>query len=178
MSPQFKTRIAGALYLLAGLTAFALFVRGRLVVVGDVAATASNILTHESLFRLGLTADLFGISCYIAVTALFYSLFKPVNRHLSVLAAVFSLMGFTIQTFALVVLRGAQYLSVFKVEPFHTLALLFLRLHALAFNIGLVFFGIYCLLIGYLVSRSTFLPRVLAVLMAVAGLGWLTFVHV
>jgi hypothetical protein len=66
-------------------------------------------------------------------------------------------------------------MSVFKLDQLQALALLFLRLHAQAYNSSLVFFGFYCLLIGYLIFRSTFLPRILGVLMAIAGLGWLTF---
>jgi len=73
------------------------------------------------------------------------------------------------------VLSGAQYLSVFKVEQLQALALMFLKLNVQTTQIGLVFFGFYCLLIGYLIFRSTFLPRILGALMVVAGLGWLTF---
>ena len=75
----------------------------------------------------------------------------------------------------LAVLGGAQYLSVFTVEQLQALALLLLKLQAHAYNIGLVFFGFYCILIGYLIFRSLFLPRILGALMVFAGLGWLTF---
>jgi hypothetical protein len=75
----------------------------------------------------------------------------------------------------LVVLGGGQYLSVFKVEQLRALASLFLELYGQGVNICFVFFGVYCLLIGYLIFRSVFLPRILGVLMAFAGLGWLTF---
>jgi hypothetical protein len=183
-SPRLKARIAGAFYLLTIPTAILaeLFVRGQVVVSGNAAATATNILAHEPLFRLGFASDLIATACYIAVTALFYGLFKPVNRSLSLLAAFFSLVGCAIGAFSclfhlapLVVLGGAPYLSVFKLEQLQALALMFLKLRAQASNIGIVFFGFYCLLIGYLVFRSTFLPRILGVLMALAGLGWLTF---
>ncbi len=183
-SPRFKARIAGVFYLLTMLTGvFAeLFVRGRLVVYGDAAATATNILAHEPLFRLGFASDLIAGACYIAVTALFYDLFKPVNRSLSLLAAFFSLVGCAIGAVSclfhlapLAVLGGAQYLSVFKVEHLQALALMLLKLRAQTANIGIVFFGFYCLLIGYLIFRSTFLPRILGAGMAFAGLGWLTF---
>jgi hypothetical protein len=72
-------------------------------------------------------------------------------------------------------LGGAQYLSVFKVEQLRALAVMFLDFYNQGFSIALVFFGFYCLLIGYLIFRSAFLPRILGVLMAIAGLGWLTF---
>jgi hypothetical protein len=155
---------------------------GGIVVDGDAAATATNLLAHESLFRLGLATGLVATAGYIALTALFYGLFKPVNRSLSLLAAFFSLVGCAILAFAslfqiapLVVLGGSPYLSVFKVEQLWALALMFLELNTQANNICVAFFGVYCLLIGYLIFKSFFLPRILGVLMALAGLGWLTF---
>jgi len=172
-----------SLYLLTFLTGgFALIAGSGLVVSGDAAATATHILAHESSFWLGFAADLLVTACYIVVTALFYELFKPVNRTLSLLAAFFSLVGCAIGAASglfrlapLTVLGGAPYLSVFKADQLQALAFMFLKLHAQASNISLVFFGFYCLLIGYLAFRSTFLPRILGVLMAVGGLGWLTF---
>src|SRR6266850_8532794 len=128
-SPFFKARIAGVFYLLTFLTGgLALFVRGK----------------------LGSAAGLSAGACYIAVTLLFYGIFRPVNRNLSLLAAVISLVGIIIGPLSLL------HLVPSKLNP-------------------LVFFGFYCLLIGYLIFRSTFLPRTLGALMAFAGLGWLTF---
>jgi len=182
-SPRPMARITGVVYLLYFLTAVLgeFFLRG-LVVDGDAAATATNILAHESLFRLGLATGLIATACYIAVTALFYDLFKSVNRSLSLLAAFFSLVGCAILVFGnvfqlapLVLLGGSQYLNVFKVEQLRALALMFLELNTQADNICVIFFGVYCLLIGYLIFRSAFLPRILGVLMVFAGLGWLTF---
>ena len=178
-----RARITGVVYLIYFLTAVLgeLFLKG-LIVDGDAPATANNILVHQPLFRLGLATGFIATACYIAVTALFYDLFKPVNRSLSLLAAFFSLVGCAILAFAslfqlapLVVLGGGQYLSVFNVEQLRALAFLFLELYGQAVNICFVFFGVYCLLIGYLIFRSAFLPRILGVLMALAGLGWLTF---
>ena len=128
-SPGRNARLAGVFYLLTFLTGLpALFLRGRFSIA------------------LGLTAGV----CYIVVTLLFYYIFKPVNRSLSLLAAFVSLIGCAIGP---------------VMELFH-----------LAIHINpLVFFGFYCLLIGYLIFRSTFLPSILGALMAFAGLGWLTF---
>src|ERR1035438_3617060 len=104
------------------------------------------------------------------------------SKGLSLLAAFFSLVGCTIGAVSclfyfapVVILGGAQYLNVFKVEQLQALALMFLKLYGQCFNISFVFFGFYCLLIGYLIFRSTFLPRILGAGMAFAGLGWLTF---
>ena len=178
-------RIAGLFYLLVFLfNGSALFVRGGLVISGDAAATASNILAHASRFWLGLTCNLIMIACFIAVTTLFYELFKPVNRSVSLLAAFFSLMGCAAQTFSflfyiapLVVLQDAPHLGAFKAEQLQAMALMLFKLYVKASNIGSAFFGFYCLLIGYLVFRSAFLPRILGVLMMFAGVSWLTFLY-
>jgi hypothetical protein len=174
-----SARITGIVYFLYFLTAvFGEFFLKGMVVEGDAAATANNILAQQPLFRLGLATGLIATACYIAVTALFYGLFKPVNRSLSLLAAFFGVVGCAItaigslfQLAPLVVLGGAQYLSVFNVEQLQALAFMFLKLNTQTANICLVIFGFYDLLIGYLIYRSTFLPRFLGVLMALAGLG-------
>ena len=99
-SPRSSARITGVVYLLYFLTAVsAEFFLSGLVVSGDAAATANNIVAHQLSFRLGLATGLIAIACYIAVTALFYDLFRPVSRSLSLLAAFFSLVGCTIQAF-------------------------------------------------------------------------------
>ena len=88
-SPRFKARIAGLIYLLVFVTGIvALLVDQRIFVSGNAAATASNLLANETLFHLGWTANLIATACYIAVTALFYELFKPVNRSVSLTAAL------------------------------------------------------------------------------------------
>jgi hypothetical protein len=184
VSPRVKARMAGVFYLIAAQAyAFAEFsVRGKLVVYGDAAATAHNILAHESLYRLGFAAELISAVFFIAVTLLFYDLFKPVNRRLSLLAAFFSLAGCVIQAISslfhlapLILLGGEPFLRAFKVEQVQSLALLFLILRAQATNIYMVFFGCYNLLLGYLIFRSTFLPRILGVFMAIAGLTYQAF---
>jgi len=182
VSPRPRARMAGVFYLLTFLTGGVAVPSFKLIVSGNATVTATNIQAHEALFRLGFAALLINVACYIAVTLLFYDLFKPVNRSLSLFAAFFSLVGCAIQAVSsvfflapLVVLGGAPCISVFKAEQLQALALMFFGLYAQAYNIGFVFFGFYCLLIGYLIFRSTFLPRILGALMAFAGLAWLTF---
>lgn len=184
MSPRLKARITGLFYLIAGQAySFAEFsVRGKLVVHGDAAATAQNILVHQSLFLWGFAAELISGVFFITVTLLFYNMFKPVNRSLSLLAAFFSLTGCIIGAFSslfhlapLVVLGGERYFSAFKVEQLQALALMFLALRTLATNIYMEFFGCYNLLLGYLIFRSKFLPRILGVFMAIAGLSYQLF---
>src|SRR5213080_3340724 len=185
-SPRLKARIAGVLYLLTILTGiFAQgFVSGRLVVDGDAAATATNILTHKRLFELGFTVYLIEMACQIAITALFYDLLKPAGRSVSLVAAFLGLAGCIIKTFSrlfyiapLFILGGAHYLSVFSTEQLQALALLFLKVNDHGAAIALAFFGFYALLTGYLIVRSTFLPRILGVLSVFGGLGWLTFLY-
>jgi hypothetical protein len=185
-SPRLKARITGVLYLLTILTGvFAQgFVSGTLVVDGDAAATAANILTHRGLFQLGFAVYLIEMACQTAMTALFYDLLKPAGRSVSLVAAFLGLAGSVIKTFSrvffivpLFVLGGAHYLSVFSVEQLRALALLFLKVNDRGAGIALVFFGFYALLTGYLIIRSTFLPRILGVLSVVGGLGWLTFLY-
>jgi hypothetical protein len=181
-SPRLKARIAGALYLIVIVTAgFAeIFVRGRFVVRCDAGATAANILAHEFLYRLGGAADLINLACDTTLALLFYELLKPVSRSLSLLAAFFRLMHVailavcTLGHFApLIFLGGARDLNVFSAEQLQELALVSLRLHGQGYHITLVFFGFSCLLLGYLICRSIFLPRIFGVLLAVAGSGYL-----
>ena len=131
-SPRFKARIAGVLFLFLVLTSTftEFFGRGRLSFAAHVAAGVIEV------------------SCMIAVTLLFYDIFKPVNRGLSLLAASINFVGLAFEVF--------QFLPK-------------------GMNIGLAFHGFYWILIGYLILRSTFLPRILSALTAIAGLCWLTF---
>jgi hypothetical protein len=185
-SPCFKARITGVLYLVTILTGIFAegFVSGRLVVNGDAAATATNILTHRGLFQLGFAVYLIEMACQIGMTSLFYDLLKPAGKSVSLLAAFLGFAGCVIKTVGrvffitpLFVLGGAHYLSVFSVEQLQALALLFLKVNDHGAAIALVFFGFYALLTGYLILRSTFLPRILGVLSVLAGFGWLTFLY-
>ena len=182
VSPLFKARAAGFFWLmtiLAGM--FAFLAGGKFVVSGAAAATAANILAHESLYRWAFVANLIATVCYLAVTLLVYALLKPVNRNLSLLAAFFSLVGCAIGAVSclfylapVAVLGGAQYLTVFTLEQLQAQALTFLTLSALANDMGLVFFGLHVLTVGYLIRRSTFLPRILGALLVVTGVCYLT----
>jgi Domain of unknown function (DUF4386) len=185
-SPRFAARMAGAMYLLsivAGVVAV-LLVGGALVVDGDAGATATNILAHETLFQVSVASFLVGVACYGAVTTLLYSLLRPVNRTLALLAAFFSLVGCALwavggvfQLAALSILRDGGSSSALTVEQAQVLTLTVLNLYAQALSVGIVFFGLYCLLIGYLIFRSTFLPRVVGALLALTGLGYLTYLY-
>jgi hypothetical protein len=182
-SPRLWARIAGAFYLITIITGvFAeVFVRGAVIVRDDAAATATNILAHELLYRFGFAADLIMLACYIVVTLLFYVLFKPVNRTMSLLAALFSLVGIAVLAVnslshlaPLVFLGDAHFLRAVPTNQLQAFTLISLKTHSQGYSISGVFFGIYCILIGCLVYRSGFLPRILGALMALGGLSFLT----
>ena len=181
-----KARLAGVFYLITIVTRIIGdgFIRDRLVVSNDAAATATNILSHQGLFRLGFVADLAAFASFLALTAIFYDLFKPVSKSLSLGALVFSVAACTVQAvssvFHLVTLNilGSDAWRGFTIEQLQTLALMSLRVRAVMYhNVGLVFFGVYLAVIGYLILRSTFFPRVLGVLMMLAGLSYMAFLY-
>ena len=185
-SPRLTARITGVFYLITILTGiFAQgFVSERLVVGGDAAATAANILAHSSLFQLAFAVYMIEMACQIAMTALFYDLLKPAGKSVSLLAAFLGLAGCVIKTMSrlffiapLFILGGAHYLSVFSAAQLQALALLFLKVNDRGAGIALAFFGFYAILTGYLIIKSTFLPRILGVWSVVAGVGWLTFLY-
>jgi hypothetical protein len=185
-SPGVKARLAGIFFLLTTLFGiFAqVFVSERLVIWGDATATATNILNNESLFRLGFAVYLVEMACQTTMTVFFYDLLKPVNRSLSLLAAFFLLTGIIIKIFSrlffiapLLILGGSPDLSVFNTQQLQALALLFLKVNDQGPTIALVFFGLATIVKGYLIVRSTFLPRFLGVLGMLGGVAWLSFLY-
>lgn len=177
-------RAAGAFYLLTILTGAVAqgFIAEKLIAANDAAATANNILTHKALFQAGFTIYLVEMTCQFIATVLFYELLKPVSKTLSLTAAVLGLAGCAIKTVSrlfylapLLILEGPQYLDVFNVQQRQALALLLLDVNDHGAGIALAFFGFGALLKGYLILRSTFLPRILGVLAIPAGLALLTF---
>lgn len=183
-SPRRMARIAGVLYLVtivAGLFAQG-FVANRLVVAGDAAVTGANLLAHRTLFQAGLTLYLVEMAAQIAFIALFYVLLEPVSRSVSLVAAFLGVAGVAIKTVSrvfyiapLLVLGSAHYAAVFSRQQLQSLALLFLQVNDHGAAISLAFSGFYALLTGYLIYRSTFLPRFLGAWSMVAGVGWLAF---
>ncbi|MGB7987183.1 MAG: DUF4386 domain-containing protein [Terracidiphilus sp.] len=183
-SPALKARLTGVLYLING-TAYSKadsLVHGRILVKDDAAATAHNILTNGSLLQLSYACELIATFTYIAVTFMLYELLKPVNKSVSLLAALFSMTGcilmavgcfFTIAP--LTILGAAPYLSVFSAAQLQSMALLSLNLNAVVFAISFVFFGCYCILIGSLILRSKFMPRIIGAFLIIAGSTYLLY---
>lgn len=143
---------------------------------GDAARTAHNILASELLYRLGGVAEFVTISCDIAVAALFYNILRPVNRTVALVAAFFRLIFCAVYAplslmhfMPLVFLHGGSFLSSFSEAQLRALTMLSFKAHNLGYQVSLVFFGIHCLLVGGLIAWSRFLPRVLGLLLAIAG---------
>lgn len=171
-------RLTGALYL--GTIVFGLFAeagsRGSLIVGNDAAATARAILANEGLFRAGLVADLVMLACYVAVTTLFLGMFRTVHAGVSRMAAAFSLIGIAVlaaDTLLLLVplrlLTTSPFLVALGSSQRDAATLIALKVHGDGYDVSLVFFGIYCLMLGWLAWRSGFLPKVIGVLMTLAG---------
>jgi hypothetical protein len=175
--------MGGVFYVLMTMSGgLAMLARRGIIVGGDAAATAANIMAHQSMYVLGFAGDALVVASYLAVTALFYRMLKPVSRTVSLTAAFFSLTGciimgcaLTFQLAPLTLLGGARYLGVFTVDQLQALAYMFLKLYSQAYGVALVFFAFYGLLTGYLAFKSTFLPRIVGALMMLSGLSWLTF---
>ena len=171
-SPKMQARLAGIFYLyivVAGVFAEA-FVRGPLVNYSDASATAANILGSESLYRIGLTAEILMMSADIAVAAIFYILFKSVDRTWSLIGMLLRLATVAVAGVKaillltpLVLLSSAPYLAAFDIEQLQALSLASIKLHGRAYDVALIAFGLDCLVIGGLIIRSTFLPRLIGI---------------
>jgi Domain of unknown function (DUF4386) len=180
-SPLFRARVAGLLYVVANLPApFALlYLPSRLIVRGDAAATANNIMASESLFRLGIVANLFNLIANILVVLALYQLLKVVSKNMASLMVMFVLAAVPIgmlneltQFATLLLLSGADYLKVFTADQLHALMMLFLNLHKYGLNIAQIFWGLWLFPMGYLIFKSGFLPRILGVFLIIGCFGY------
>ena len=175
-----SARTAGVIYLaIIGLGLFGeVFVRGSLVAGGDASATASNILGSQLLWRIGIATDLLMHVLDVPLIVFFYLLLKPVNHPLALLATVFNIVQtcvLAINKLTLVAVLSLLNSTVFSASQVDLQALAFfaLDLHGDGFGLGLVFFGLACLIRGYLVVKSGYVPQVLGILLVVAGISYL-----
>lgn len=175
-------RVGGVLYLiiiiLGGVDE--IFIRAKLIVPGDAAATARNIQASATLFRLSIAGDLVMHICDIPGILIFYVLLKPVNKNLSLLAAMFNLVQTAIlglgKIYLLTTLSfsgGSDHLDVFTPYQLQSLAYLSLNQHESVYGIGLIFFGFTCLIVGYLMFKSGYFPRFIGVMQIIAGVAYL-----
>lgn len=177
-----NARTAGVLYLIiivSGLFS-EVFVRSGIIVPGDAAATAGNIAANSFLFRIGFISDLVMVMCDVGVALIFYLLLKPVNKGLSMLAAFFRLAQVTViglnllnYYMPLLISGDNNYLGGFSAEQSNSLVLLFLSAHSYGYLISGVFFGISCVILGYLIYKAKYFPNWLGVLVVAAGLSYL-----
>jgi hypothetical protein len=182
-SIQTKAKITAVLILvMAAIAPFSmLYIPSTLVVPGDAATTAHNIMASEGLFRLGLVSDSVVFLIEIVLTVLLYVLLRPVSKTLSLVAA-FSRLSMTViqginllnQFIVLLLLSGATYLTVFAPNQLQALVLLFVNAHAMVVLIWGLFFGFHLLVSGYLVYKSGYLSSIPGVLLIIAGLCYLT----
>lgn len=156
------------------------FIFGGLIVKGDASTTANNILANQLLFRGGMVSWIIVLICDIVIAWALYIFLKPVSKSISLLGAWFRLVYSTIFAITqlnllvvLILLSGAEFLSVFNKDQLHSLVLLFLNGFDYGFLIGLIFFGVHLLLISYLILRSGYIPKILGILLILASLGYL-----
>lgn len=181
-SPQVYARIVGALYLLIFFVGPFAFFMGRtsIVVPGDAAATVTNLIASESMFRLGMVAETVIVLVEIVVSALLYVLFRSVSPSLSLAAALARFLQSALQAVnlvtavpALLLLGGAGYVSAFEPAQWNALVLLFADANAFVILSWGLIFGFHLLLLGVLVYRSGFLPKNLGVLLVIGAAGYL-----
>ncbi|HEU0078460.1 MAG TPA: DUF4386 domain-containing protein [Longimicrobiaceae bacterium] len=181
-SPRVLARTGGVLYLViigGGLFGEA-FIRNRVIVPGNAAATAANLGSMETLWRFGIAAELFMLICTTALALILFVLLRPVSRDLALLVVFFNLVSIAVEAVneqqlaaALFPLGGAGYLRAFGPAQLEAMASLSLVSYAHGFGVGLIFFGCECIVLGYLIFRSGYLPRAVGVLMQVAGVCYL-----
>ncbi len=183
MATDRKARLAGLLYVICIVSGFyaEACVRNKLVVYDDAAFTARSIVASPSLYRLGFLADLVSFTTGIAIAVIFYDLFKSVSRPVARTSLAFAIVSNTVSIAASIfcfapihILGGAGYLSTFEPNQLQSLALLSLKLYQFAFVLNLGLFSIDCFATGYLIYRSTFLPRFLGILLIIGAFCYLT----
>jgi hypothetical protein len=182
ISDKNLARMAGFCYLIVITTGLfsEVFVRQALRVSNDALATAYNIQTNEMLFRWGFVADLINFVVGIPTIVIIYHFFKKSNKILLQIALAFVIIQTAIiaanllnQITPLLLLGNDTYLNTFQPDQLATLSLLSLNIQSQGYGIGLVFFGFYCILIGFVIYKTNAMPRVIGVLYAIAGLCYL-----
>lgn len=180
-SPQLFARMGGALYLvLIVLGIYLQVVMGWVVVSGNAAATAANLRSMESAWRLGIAAEFVALACVTALAMIYYVLLRPVSRELNLLATFLRLVGIAVEAIATLSLVSAlfplgsgAYLQAFPPAQLQAMAYLAIRTHAHGYAVALLFFGFTFLFHGHLIRRAGYLPRALGIMIQVAGTAYL-----
>ena len=181
-SIQTYARVAGVLFLLSMVAGFfgELYAPSHIIVSGDAAATAKNIVATNLLFRAGFAAYLVEAVCDISLSLVMYEMLRPVRKDLALLAAFFGLVSTAVFAVAelfyfgsLLLVGGVGHLKSFSPDQLNDLGLLSLKMYGLGGGIFMVFYGLATFLRGYLIYRSGYLPKALGALLALAGLGFI-----
>jgi len=156
-----------------------MYVPSTLIVSGDAAATANNIVANELLFNMGIVGSLITQLIHIVVVLVLYKLFKSVSKNHAVLLVVLGLVGVPIamlnelnKVAALILSKGAGYLAAFESAQLQSLMMFFLNLNEQGIFIATIFWGLWLLPLGYLIHKSGYFPKILGVLMILAGIGY------
>lgn len=183
IDPRIYARVGGVLYLIVialGLVQEA-FIRGRIAVAGDAAATFANLRQMETLWRTGIAFELLLVIVNVVLAMVLYVLTRPVHRELALLALLFNGIAtavegaFSIQLVeALFPLGSNAYLAAFTPGQLEAMTALAMKTHVFGFGIALLLFGPFFFVTGYLIFKSGYLPRPLGVLYQLAGLAYLT----
>jgi hypothetical protein len=187
-SPKHSARLAGLLYLILGITGGygIMYVPSQIIVRGNAAATTNNILANEFLFRTGIVSLLISSIIFVFLVLVLYRLLKQVNEHQAKLMVALVLVqvpiGFMIETFnitSLMIIKG-EIMKALEPDERQNLAMLFLNIHRYAMITLEVFWGLWLIPFGQLVYKSGFIPRILGILLIIAGIGYtidsLTFI--
>jgi hypothetical protein len=155
---------------------FAEVVRSKLIVPGDAAETAKNIMASEWLFRVSFVSDLIMVTFFLLMGLVFYVLLKPVNKNIALLMLLLNITGVPMlginmlnQFATLLLMSGAGYLSVFGADQLHALGMLFFNLHEYGYSLTVISWGFYLLPLGFLVFKSGYFPKILGVLLMIAS---------
>ncbi len=183
-SPMVYTRIAGICYLVIILTGILgqIFIRGSLVVPGDAALTVSNIAAEPTLWRSGLLVDLLMHIFDLPLMIILYFLFKPISKPLASLGLAFNIIQTAVLAtnkltllLPVLILSNADYQAAFTAAQINAQIMLLIDVHNHGFGLGLIFFGLACGCYGYLIFNSTYFPKFIGLLVAIAGLSYFLY---
>ena len=156
------------------------FGRSKIIIFGDAAATAQNIMASDWQFRIGIMSDLLAAVLFLLTAWALYGLLKPVNKNLALLFLLLNLGGVAIQCFSdlflfasQLLLNGADYLKVIQADQLQALSMLFLYLYKNGFMIAQIFYSAWLFPLGYLIFKSCFLPKILGIVLMVHCVTWL-----
>lgn len=179
-SDKKSARIAGLLFLILIITGvFAeFFVRAKIYLPNDAAATVKNIINNERLFRLSIISDMIMIIAFLLFPLFLYSIFKKIHKNLTAIMVICVLISVSIyginmlnQIAVLLLTSNDTYLSAFEADQLSSLVMFFLKMHANGYFISQIFYGLYLLPLGYMIYKSGILPKIIGIILMLGGIG-------